>query len=512
MTEVEKIVHEFELKRNIGLYLGPVLALILLIFFDLDPDNPLVTRTAAAAVLMAVWWITEAIPIAATALIPVVLFPIFGVMSGKDVAPQYFNNVIFLFIGGFIIALAMQKWSLHRRIALKIIMLIGVSRKKVVLGFMAATAFLSMWISNTATAMMMLPIALAVIDKLEDNFGAEKVRKFSIGLLIGVAYSASIGGIATLIGTPPNLAFSRIIKIYFPEAPEISFARWLIFGLPFVIIFLLIVWQFITLIFVRGETRLRADVEIFKSEYRRLGKIKFEEKVILIAFALVAFLWIFRKNIELGALTIPGWSGLFPEASFIDDGTVAIAIAMLFFLIPSRAHHRGRLMDWHTAVKLPWGIVILFGGGFALAAGFEQSGLSAWLGGQLTGFSHFPPILIIIAVCLMMTFLTELTSNTATTQMILPVLAALAVAIRINPLMLMIPATLSASCAFMLPVATPPNAIIFGSGRITINRLAKTGVLLNFIGVIIITLAIYVLGRYVFNIELNQFPEWGNIQ
>ena len=512
MTEIEKVVHKFEVKQKVGLYLGPILALILLVFFDLDPNNPLVTRTAAIAILMAVWWITEAIPIAATALIPVVLFPIFGVMSGRDVAPQYFNNIIFLFIGGFIIALAMQKWNLHRRLALKIIMLIGVSRKKVILGFMVATAFLSMWISNTATAMMMLPIALAVIAKLDENFGAKKVRKFSIGLLIGVAYAASIGGIGTLIGTPPNLAFIRIFQIYFPEAPDISFANWLMFGLPFVIVFLLIAWQFITLIFVRGEANLRADVEIFRSEYSRLGKIKFEEKVVLIAFALVALLWIFRKDLDFGSLTIPGWSGLFPESLFIDDGTVAVTIAMLFFLIPARSDGKGRLMDWHTAVKLPWGIVILFGGGFALAAGFEHSGLSNWLGGQLTGFSHFPPLLIIVVVCLMMTFLTELTSNTATTQMILPILASLAVAIKINPLMLMIPATLSASCAFMLPVATPPNAIIFGSGRITVNQLAKTGVLLNLIGVIIITLAIYLLGLYVFNIDLGRYPEWGNLQ
>ncbi|PKK84283.1 MAG: sodium:dicarboxylate symporter [candidate division Zixibacteria bacterium HGW-Zixibacteria-1] len=512
MTEIEKVVHQFEFKQKIGLYLGPALALIILIFFDLDPANPLVTRTAAIAILMAVWWITEAIPIAATALIPVVLFPLFGVMSGKDVAPIYFNNVIFLFIGGFIIALAMQKWNLHRRIALKIMLLIGVSPKKMLLGFMVATAFLSMWISNTATTMMMIPIVLAVIDKLEDNFGAESIRKFAVGLLIGIAYAASIGGIATLIGTPPNLAFIRIFKIYFPESPEISFASWIMFGLPFSIVFLLIAWQLLVWFFVPRKREFKGDAQIFKEEYRSLGKTKFEEKVVLVVFAAVALLWIFRQNISIGNVTIPGWSNLFPENSFIDDGTVAMTMALLFFLIPSRSKGKGPLMDWHTAVKLPWGIVILFGGGFALAAGFEHSGLSTWLGGNLAAFSQFSPLLIIITVCLMMTFLTELTSNTATTQMILPILASLSVAIKINPLMLMIPATLSASCAFMLPVATPPNAIIFGSGRVTVHQLARTGILLNLAGVVIITLAIYLLGGYVFDIDPGQFPNWAFLQ
>ncbi|MEW5923915.1 MAG: SLC13 family permease [Candidatus Zixiibacteriota bacterium] len=512
MSEIDKVVHQFELKQKTGLYLGPALALVILIFFDLDPTNPLVGRTAAVAILMAVWWITEAIPIAATALLPVVLFPLLGVMSGKDVSPEYFNNVIFLFIGGFIIALAMQKWNLHRRVALRIMLLIGVSPRKLLLGFMVATAFLSMWISNTATTMMMIPIVLAVIDKLEENFGGEAVGKLPAGLLIGIAYAASIGGIATLIGTPPNLAFIRIFKIYFPESPEISFASWIMFGLPFTIVFLLIAWQLLVWMFVPRGSRLKTDVRLFMDEHRRLGKITFEEKIVLSVFIAVALLWIFRQNINVGTLTIPGWSSLFPEKSFIDDGTVAVTMAMLFFIIPARTKGKGALMDWHTAVKLPWGIVILFGGGFALAAGFEQSGLSAWLGGNLTAFSQFPPLLIIIFVCLMMTFLTELTSNTATTQMILPILASLSVAIKINPLMLMIPATLSASCAFMLPVATPPNAIIFGSGRLTVNQLTRTGIILNLIGVVIITLAIYTLGSYVFDINAGIFPSWGFTQ
>jgi len=496
-------------KKWIGLILGPILALILLLFFDLDPRNVLITRTAAIAILMAIWWITEAIPIAATALLPVVCFPILGIMTGKEVAPVYFNNVIFLFIGGFMVALAMQKWNLHRRIALKIIMLIGSGPKRMILGFMVATAFLSMWISNTATTMMMVPIALAVIHRLDNDPDDSKISKFSLGLLIGIAYAASIGGIATLIGTPPNLVFIKILKINFPNAPDITFASWLLFGLPFSIVFLIIAWQLLVFLFAREKAEGKTDIGLFRDEYKKLGPINFEEKIVLTAFVLFAFLLIFRKNIDVSGFVIPGWSNILPEPLFIDDGTIAISIALLLFLIPARKHIGGRIMNWRTAVKLPWGIVILFGGGFALAGGFTQSGLSQWLGAQLPGLHGFPIFLIVITICLMMTFLTELTSNTATTQMLLPILGSLALAIKINPLLLMIPATLSASCAFMLPVATPPNAIIFGSGKISVGCMARTGLVLNLIGVMLITIFVYLLGSYVFNIDPGNFPEWG---
>jgi len=485
-----------------------VLFLVFWLIFDLDPDNPLVGRTAAVAVLMAVWWITEALPLAVTALLPIVLFPAMGILSGRDIAPTYINSVIFLFIGGFMVAMAMQKWNLHRRIALKILLMIGGGHGRIVLGFMIATAFLSMWISNTATTMMMVPIAIAVVNKLEDNLGPEQVGRFATGLMIGIAYSASIGGIATLIGTPPNLAFIRILKITFPEAPEISFAKWMVFGIPFSVIFLIIAWRLIMRMFVAGASTLNVDSSIFREEYRKLGPVSFEERAILVAFVFLALAWIFRSDIPIGIFTVPGWSRLLPEASFIDDGTIAIFVSLVLFLIPSRSRGSGRLLDWATAVRLPWGIVLLFGGGFALAAGFKDSGLSAWLGGHLAGFSDFPIWVVIIAVCLMMTFLTELTSNTATTQMILPIMASLAVAIHINPLLLMIPATLSASCAFMLPVATPPNAIIFGSGRVNVSQMAKSGIILNILGVFLITAAIFLLGQFVFNINLNTNPSW----
>ncbi|MFZ5980769.1 MAG: SLC13 family permease [Candidatus Zixiibacteriota bacterium] len=495
-------------RQTIGLFLGPVLAVVILFGTNLNADNPAVTRTAAAAVLMAVWWVTEAIPIPATALLPVALFPLMGIMDGKEVAAMYFNNVIFLFIGGFIMALAMQRWRLHKRIALKIILLIGISPGRLLLGFMMATGFLSMWISNTAAAMMMVPIAMAIITKLKENFDSTLVRRFSVGLLIGIAYASSIGGMATLIGTPPNLVFMRIFQMYFPEAPEITFAEWFIFGVPFAMVFLAIAWGLLMLLFVPKRKNLKADIEIFKQEYRELGKMRYEEAVVLMLFCLMAILWLFRNDINLGGAVIPGWSGLMPQAKFIDDGTVAILIAVLLFIVPSRSDKHERLMNWETAQKLHWGIVILFGGGFALAGGFEASGLSVWLGGKMTGLSGFPPLLLILTVCLLLTFLTELTSNTATTQMILPILASLAVAVKVHPLLLMIPATLSASCAFMLPVATPPNAIVFGSGEINMPDMIKSGFILNLAGAIVITIYIYLVGTAIFNIQPGVMPDW----
>jgi sodium-dependent dicarboxylate transporter 2/3/5 len=489
------------LYKKIGLILGPTVAFVILAFFELDSSNPLVTRTAAVALLMAIWWITEAIPIPVTAMLPLVLFPLLGVMNGKEVAGTYVNHIIFLFIGGFIMALGMQKWKLHRRIALKIILLIGSSPKRVLLGFMISTAFLSMWISNTATTMMMVPIGIAIVLKFREMDSSSAMKKFGTGLMIGIAYAASIGGLATLIGTPPNLSFTRIYSIYYPQAPEISFADWFIFGLPLSIIFLFIVWLVLLKFFKVDRNKKSKEIFLFKEEYNKLGRMSYEERIVLILFGLMALMWLFRKSIVIGGFTIPGWSELFSTPAYIDDGTVAIAIAMLLFIIPSRSLKTKRLMDWETAVKLKWGIVILFGGGFALASGFKESGLSIWLAEQLTALSGIPELMLVGSSCTLMTFLTELTSNTATTEMILPLLGSLADAIKVNPLLLMIPATLSASCAFMLPVATPPNAIVFGSGEVKMSDMIKVGIIINLIGILLITAYVFTVGRLIFNIN-----------
>ena len=491
------------------LILTPFLCLGLIFFFDLDPERPAVTRTAAVALLMAVWWITEAIPLAVTALLPMVLFPFLGILTGKEVAPHYFNSIIFLFIGGFIVALAMQRWNLHRRIALKIILWIGLSPKRIILGFMGATWFLSMWISNTATTMMMVPIALAVTMKLEENIGEKASRKFSVGLLLGIAYAASIGGMATLIGTPPNLAFAKILDVCFPGAPEISFTLWFSFALPLSMIFFLLVWGFLSFLFSPSHGTLKEALKDLDEEYQKLGPLSWEEKAVLVVFILMSLLWLTRSDIALGTFTIPGWSSLLSLAGFVDDGTVAMTMAILLFLIPARSSEAGTIMDWKTASGLPWGIVLLFGGGFALAAGFKESGLSTWLGNQLLALGTIHPLLLIASTCTMLTFLTELTSNTATTQIVLPILASAAVVINVHPFMLMIPATLSASCAFMLPVATPPNAIIFGTSRLRVSDMARTGLLLNLLGIILITAAMYLLALPLLGIEdIHQLPTW----
>ena len=494
--------------QNIALIAAPAISLLIILFVDLDPENKKVTYTFAIAMLMAIWWVTEAIPLAATALLPVPLFALFGIVDGKTISAMYFNHLIFLFIGGFLMALAMERWDLHRRIALKILILFGVSPGRILMGFMLATSVLSMWMSNTATAMMMIPIAMSIIFKLEENLGKPKVGKYSIGLLLGIAYSASIGGIATLVGTPPNLSFARIINIVFPNAPEITFADWLLFALPVSAIMFAAAWLLLFVIYKPKTKWKKLSKDDFRAEHIELGKAKPEEKMVFTLFIILALLWIFRSGFEIQSVKIPGWSGLFKYPDYINDGTIAIFIAVLLFIIPSKTKKGGRLMNWATARKIPWRIVLLFGGGFALAKGFVDSGLSLWFGESMSGLATVPPIILTLIIVGMMSFLTELTSNTATTEMILPILAGLAASININPLLLMIPATLAGSLAFMLPVATPPNAIVFGTNHLQVKDMVKTGFLLNLAGIIIATLLMYFWGTMVFNIEPSAFPIW----
>lgn len=499
----------FNLRYLTGLSGGLVLFLSIVLFLDLEPGRPEVTYTLGIAALMAVWWITEVVPLAVTSLLPVVLFPLFGVMDGKDVSATYFNHVIFLFIGGFIMALAMQKWNLHRRIALKILMLTGISPGRILMGFMLATAFLSMWISNTATSMMMVPILISIINKLEEIIGKRELKRYSIGLLLGVAYSASIGGIATLVGTPPNLSFARIFQIMFPAAPEISFSGWFMFAFPVSLSLLVIVWTYLFFLFRPARNNWsNTSISDFRQQYKELGPVQFEEKSVFALFILLAFLWMSRSDIILGNFVIPGWSSLFPYPDFFNDGTVAILVALALFIIPSRNRKNDRLMDWKSAKGIPWNIVLLFGGGFALASGFKESGLSVWFGHQLSFAGAYHPFIVILVICFMMTFLTELTSNTATTEMLLPILAGLAVSVETNPLLLMLPATLSGSMAFMLPVATPPNAIIFGTGKLQVMDMARNGLILNLLGVILIALATWFLATWVFQISPGEIPAW----
>jgi sodium-dependent dicarboxylate transporter 2/3/5 len=476
--------------------------------------------TLAAAVLMAAWWMTVAIPIPATSLLPLILFPVLGILPSGATAANFANNITFLFMGGFILALGVERWGLHRRIALHVVRTLGTQPSRMVLGFMLATAFLSMWISNTATTLMMLPIALAVIAAVHELSGGKRIGGFGPALLLGIAYSASIGGLATPIGTPPNMSFLRILEIFYTDAPTITFGRWTLAFLPLVAIFLPAAWLFLTRIAHRlSGAPIPAAGEVIRRELARLGKMGAAERRMLWVFGVTAVLWMTRGDLDLGAVHLPGWASLLERwvgepfaGENLHDATVAICMAVLTFLIPGEPDSQGRrraLMDWPTAVKLPWGILLLFGGGFALAMAFKESGLSQYLGesyaGQVEGLS---PLLLIAATCLLLTFLTEVTSNTATTEVMLPVLVGTAAAMGVNPLLLMVPATLSASCAFMLPIATPPNAIVFGSGELEMREMVRAGILLNLIGVVLITLVFYFVSSRLLGIDLTTVPVW----
>ncbi|MFW5657245.1 MAG: SLC13 family permease [Bacteroidota bacterium] len=495
-------------KKTIGFFTGLAVFILILLFVDLEPGKPVITKTFAVAMLMAIWWVTEALPLSVTALVPIAAFPLLGVLDGRVVSGSYINHIIFLFIGGFIMALAMERWDLHKRIALNILKWVGVSPGRILFGFMFATMILSMWISNTATTMMMIPIVTSIIFELEENIGKKKISKYALGLLLGIAYSASIGGNATLVGTPTNLICVRILSLLYPTAPEISFAQWFAFAVPITIIMFIAAFGLLYYIFKPKESWQNLSADTFKLQLKALGKTSYEEKTVFVLFISLALLWISRAGISAENFTIPGWASLFEEPAFINDGTTAIFISLILFLWPSKNKPGEKIMNWKTANRLPWNIVLLFGGGFALAKGFESSGLALWFGEQLAWGDNIPSIIFVLAIVAMMSFLTELTSNVASTQMLLPAFAAIAVATGDNPLLFMIPATIASSLAFMLPTATPSNAIIFGTGKVTMDRMMRTGFLLNLLGIIVITLMTYLLIATMFGVTFNEIPEW----
>jgi sodium-dependent dicarboxylate transporter 2/3/5 len=461
-----------ERRRHIGLLLGPLLFLLILLLPQPEGMAPAAQRVAAITVLMAVWWISEAIPIAATALLPIVLFPLLDVMTTAQSTSGYANHLIYLFLGGFLIAMAMQKWQLHRRLALHTIRLVGFSPSRTVLGFMLATAFLSMWISNTATAMMMLPIGMAVVATRRST---EEGDNLGPALMLGIAYAASIGGVATLIGTPPNAILAGVLEK--STGTTIGFAQWLGFALPLSLLMLLIAWLYLTRIaYPTKGSGASGTRELLHKELTQLGPLRREELWVLLIFLAVAGAWLLR-----GLLKAPWLEG-------VGDATIAMAGACLLFLIPTDWRRGEFLLDWQSAVKLPWEIIILFGGGFTLAGGFAESGLTAWLVGQLGLLQETPPWLLIALVTLLVIFLTEVTSNTATATIVLPVMGALAGAMGMAATALMVPAAIAASYAFMLPVATPPNAIVFSSGAITIPQMARAGLWMNLVAALLITL------------------------
>lgn len=489
-------------RQRFGLSLGGAIFLLLLILPPPDGLSPAGWRTAAVAALMAIWWITEAIPVYATGLLPLALFPLLGVIDIGTAAAPYANPLVFLFMGGFMIALAMQRWGLHTRIALSLLSFTGTRARNLVGGFMLATALLSMWVSNTATAMMMLPIAISVLALLHAQSGDKEAALpgFNTALVLAIAYGANIGGMATLIGTPPN----AFLAAYFDATYglTIGFAEWIIVGLPLSLTMLIIAWLLLTRVLhpmpnteIEGAERVLADARA------ALGQMSRSELVVGIAFGSAAFLWVFR----------PVLTDIFPWLVLSDAG-IAMTVALSLFLFPSGEPSSGGTVDgvlnWEWASKLPWGVLLLFGGGLSLAGAAGASGLSTWIGGGIASWEGLTTLMLLLAVVTVVVFLTEVTSNIATTATLIPVLAAAAVAIGENPLLLCIPAALAASCAFMLPPATPPNAIVFGSGQVTIPQMARAGVLLNMISIAVLVLVSYLLAAPVFDIAPGVVPEW----
>jgi solute carrier family 13 (sodium-dependent dicarboxylate transporter), member 2/3/5 len=493
--------------RRLGLILGAAVFLIIMLL----PEPAGLGREGkialASAALLALWWMTEALPIPVTSLLPLLLFPLFGVLDMQSAAAPYSDQLVFLFLGGFILALGVERSGLHRRIALHVIRRVGTGQARLVLGFMLATAGLSMWISNTATVMLMLPIAMAVLTRTGGQSEAG-MRGFPTALLLGIAYAASIGGTATLIGTPPNIVLAGVMRKLYPSGPEISFVQWMMFGVPLAAVFLPLVWVLLVRVLPSTRVRIigssqRAHISV-QQELAALGPMQPVERKVLLLFLLTALGWVFRIPIDVGLFRLPGISDVLPQ---VTDATIAVTSGVLLFFV-----NRGRgqrLLTWSDAQSgIPWGILLLFGGGFSLAEAMRSSGVTLYLGGLIQGMHAVPTIVVVLAVCLLLTFLTELTSNTATATILVPVMAAAAVALGEHPLLLALPAALNASFAFMLPVATPPNAIVFSTSLVSIRTMALTGFVFNLMGVLLVALLLYTLGFEVFGIAPNTVPVW----
>ena len=479
-----------------GLILGPVLFILTLLFLEAEGLDSAGVFVVASTLWIASWWITEAIPIPATSLMPLFLFPIGGVMDSGTTTSSYGNDIIFLFLGGFLIALAMERWNLHTRIALSIINAIGTTTATILLGFMIATGLLSMFVSNTAAVMIMIPIGMAIINEanaLTESGMEADLKMFEKSLVLGIGYAGTIGGLGTLIGTPPLIIMAGQLKEIFDL--DLSFAQWMMFGVPIVIIFLGLAWAYMNYVAFRHNMKqLPGGKKIITSELEKLGKISREEILVLIVFLFAAFMWITRgfiwENIEV--------------TSMLTDGAIAMLAAVILFLLPTKRGSK-RILDWSVARELPWGVLLLFGGGLALAAAIVETGVDQWLGELLTLVEGVHIVIVIAIVALGILFLTEITSNTATATMIIPVLAGLAIALEVHPLTLMVPAAMAANCAFMLPVGTPPNAIVFGTNKISIQEMAKTGFALNIAAVVLIVIFVYLLMPLIFGIDLMNF-------
>lgn len=486
--------------KKTGFWLGLLLFVVILLLPKPTELSMEGQKTAAVAILMIVWWIMEVIPIYITAFLPIVLFPLLGILSSAETTRNYGHDYVLMLLGAFILAKGIEKQNLHKRIALFTIYLLGTSRRKIILGFMITTAFLSMWITNMAVVLIMLPIATALISKEEE--GVQK--NFGTALLLGIAYAASIGGTGTLIGTPPNLVFAGLMDQLYPKAEEIDFMGWMKIGLPIVLFFIPIVWLYI-ISFFKINDELTEGKEVILEERRLLGKISVGEQRVLLIFILTALGWIFKKNIVIGDFVLPGWSNLIGVADYVHDSTVALFGAVLLFAVGNGKGEK--LMDWKTAQRIPWGVAMFLGGGLALGLAFKSTGLAEWLGNSFSLLGGYPEFLIILVVVGIIIFITEVNSNTATATIFLPILATMAIAGSINPLLVMIPATFACSFAFMLPSGTGTNTVIFASERLAISDMARTGFWLNLICIFLLPVLLYFVILPILGVSV-ELPEW----
>ncbi len=467
------------LRRRLGLFGGPLVAGALIAAGPPHGLGRAGWHTLAVGLLMAIWWISEAVPIPATALLPIVLFPLFGVLPVHEAAAPYANPLIYLFLGGFMIATAMERWGLHRRVALAIVAAVGGRPRRLVLGFMIAAAGLSLWISNTATALMMMPIALSVVRLAREHVEPGDATRFGAALMLGVAYACSVGGIGTLIGTPTNALLAAFVLENYGRT--IGFVEWMALGIPIAVLGVPLVHGVLTRwIFPVRFAELPGGRELIARERASLGRLQSGERAVAIVFVFVGLAWILR----------PALVGMIPGLS---DTGIALAGALALFVWPIDLRRRVFALDWTSARRLPWGVLILFGGGLSLAAATKESGLADFLGGTMTGIAGLPRPLLVGIVVVVTILLTELTSNTATAAAFLPVLASMAEALGVDPLVLLVPAAIAASCAFMLPVATPPNAIVFGTGEVTMQQMVRAGILLGALFAALVTAAAFLL-------------------
>ncbi len=463
--------------RRVALVLGPTIFIALLLLPAPASMDLAAWRVVALAAWMAIWWLSAVVPLEATALLPIGVLPVVGVGPVGEVTRAYADPIIFLFLGGFFLAATLERWNLHRRFALATVRVVGTDARRVLLGFMLASAFASMWISNTATAVMMLPIAMAVASGAGGGFPK--------ALLLGFAYACSIGGVATLFGTQPNAILAGAVGTILGE--EMDFGRWLAIGLPIAIPMFVLCWIWLVWLFdVRGTVDgLEESLEV---ERRQMGRLSGGERAVLAVFVATAMGWILRAPKVIGSVRVPGLTDLVPGLS---DAGIAMAAAVLLFVLPGRVDGRRTLLDWDTARKVPWGILLLFGGGLALAAAFESSGLTEWLGYRLQGLQGVPFPLVVFVTAGLFVVLTELTSNTATAALGMPLMAGVAAGLGVAALPLMVTVALAASMAFMLPVATPPNAIVFGSGKVPSQAMARAGLGLNLVAVGVVSLMVW---------------------